>query len=155
MNEIDLSLDIKSWIWTLAGSYNLRSDTEGYTDVLFGMRMLDMTNTLDATFSSAGPLPFPPRSGVKEVSVTNWDAIVGLKGRYYFGAERRWFLPYYVDVGGGQSKLTWQINGGVGYKFDWGSVFGTYRYLDYQFKSGGAVQSLNLSGGLVGVAFQF
>jgi len=43
----------------------------------------------------------------------------------------------------------------VGYKFDWGSVFATYRYLDYQFKSGGALQSMNMNGGLIGVAFQF
>ena len=97
----------------------------------------------------------PTRSGEASVDGTNWDAIVGLKGRYYFGAERKWFLPYYVDVGSGQSKLTWQINAGVGYTYDWGSVFATWRYLDYDFKSGDALQSMSMSGALVGMAFQF
>jgi hypothetical protein len=39
-------------------------------------------------------------------SVNNWDAIVGLKGRATFGEEHRWFVPYYLDVGTGESSLT-------------------------------------------------
>jgi hypothetical protein len=114
---------------------------------------LDMKSTVWSLASSIPELP--TRSGEASVDGTNWDAIVGLKGRYYFGAERKWFLPYYADAGSGQSKLTWQINAGVGYKFDWGSVLATWRYLDYEFKSGNAMQSMNMNGGLVGVAFQF
>ncbi len=51
------------------------------------------------------------------------------------GDERKWFVPFYVDVGTGQSKLTWQINAGVGYQFDWGALVASWRYLDYSFKS--------------------
>jgi hypothetical protein len=151
----NLQLDVKSTVWSLAGLYNLASTPENTTDLLFGARLLDMKQTLK--WSLVGPLPGSPlaQSGQASVDGNNWDAIVGIKGRYYLGAERKWFLPYYADVGGGQSKLTWQVNGGVGYKFDWGSVFATYRYLDYQFKSGQALQSMTMSGGLLGVAFQF
>jgi hypothetical protein len=113
-----------------------------------------MKQTLNWSLASSIP-ELPTRSGEASVDATDWDAIVGIKGRYCFGAERKWFLPYYADVGGGQSKLTWQVNAGVGYKFGWGSTFLTYRYLDYQFKSGNALQSMNMSGGLIGVAFQF
>ena len=150
----NLGLDVKSTVWSLAGIYNLTSTPENTTDLLFGARMLNMKQTLNWSLASSIP-ELPTRSGEASVDGNNWDAIVGLKGRYYLGAERRWFLPYYADVGGGQSKLTWQVNAGVGYKFDWGSVFATYRYLDYQFKSGGALQSMNMNGGLIGVAFQF
>ena len=150
----NLGLDVKSTVWSLAGIYNLSATPENTTDLLFGARMLNMKQTLNWSLASSIPeLPTP--SGQASVDGTDWDAIVGLKGRYYFGAERKWFLPYYADVGGGQSKLTWQVNAGVGYRFDWGSVFATYRYLDYQFKSGNALQSMNMNGGLVGVAFQF
>ena len=114
---------------------------------------LDVKSTVWSLASSVPELP--TRSGEASVDGTNWDAIVGLKGRYYFGAERKWFLPYYVDVGTGQSKLTWEINAGVGYTFDWGSVVATWRYLDYNFKSGDALQSMNMNGALIGVAFQF
>jgi len=150
----DLSLDVKSTVWTLAGLYNLSSTAENTTDLLFGARMLNMKQTLSWSLATAIP-ELPARSGQASVDGTDWDAIVGLKGRYYFGAERKWFLPYYADVGTGQSKLTWQVNAGVGYSFDWGSVFATYRYLDYEFKSGNALQSLTMNGALVGVAFQF
>ena len=150
----NLSLDVKSTVWTLAGIYNLTSTPENTTDLLFGARMLTMKQTLNWSLASSIP-ELPTRSGEASVDGTNWDAIVGLKGRYYLGAERKWFLPYYVDVGAGQSKLTWQMNAGVGYKFDWGSTVLTYRYLDYDFKSGNALQSMNMSGVLLGVAFQF
>ncbi len=152
----NLGLDVKTTVWTLSGFYNLASAPDNTTDLLFGARMLDMKQTLNWSLTADVPgYPTIGRSGEASVSGTNWDAVVGLKGRYYLGAERKWFLPYYVDVGTGQSQLTWQVNGGVGYKFDWGSAFLTYRYLDYQFKSGQALQSFNLSGALIGVAFQF
>ena len=150
----NLGLDVKSTVWTLAGLYNLSSTPENTTDLLFGTRMLNMKQTLNWSLASSIP-ELPTRSGEASVDGTDWDAIVGLKGRYYLGAERKWFLPYYVDVGAGQSKLTWQVNAGVGYKFDWGSTVLTYRYLDYDFKSGNALQSMNMSGVLLGVAFQF
>ncbi len=151
----NLGLDVKSTVWTLSGLYNLTSTPENTTDLLFGARMLDMKQTLN--WSLIGPLPGSPlaQSGQASVDGNNWDAIVGIKGRYYLGTERKWFLPYYADVGAGQSQLTWQVNGGVGYKFDWGSVFATYRYLDYQFKSGQALQSMTMNGALLGVAFQW
>jgi hypothetical protein len=150
----DLSLDVKSTVWTLAGLYNLSSTPDSTTDLLFGTRMLNLKQTLDWSLATAIP-ELPTRSGQASVDGTDWDAIVGLKGRYYFGDERKWFLPYYADVGTGQSKLTWQINAGVGYRFDWGSLFANYRYLDYQFKSGKAVESMTMNGALIGVAFQF
>jgi hypothetical protein len=55
-------------------------------------------------------------------------------------------VPFYLDVGTGQSQLTWQISGGIGYSFTWGSVFATWRYLDYKFQSGKPLDSTNMSG---------
>jgi hypothetical protein len=150
----NLTLDIKSWIWTLAGIYSLKDDAEGRTDLIFGARMLDMTNSLGYTLDPLGAVG-SPRAGSAEVSVTNWDAVIGLKGRAMLGSERKWFVPYYVDVGTGESKLTWQVNAGIGYQFDWGSVLATWRYLDYDFKSESKVQNLSFSGPTVGVLFKF
>ncbi len=150
--QADARLDIKSWIWTLTGLYGLKNDSEGSLDLLFGARQLDMTNTLD--WSLAGPGPLDP-SGSKEVSASYWDGVVGLKGKALLGAERKWFIPYYVDVGTGESKLTLQVNAGIGYQFDWGSVLATWRYLDYDFKSDSKVQSMSFNGPTIGVAFKF
>lgn len=150
----DLSLDVKSIAWSMAGIYNLTSTSENTTDLLFGARMLDMKQTLNWSLANS-IAELPTRNGEASVDGTDWDAIVGLKGRYFLGAEHNWFLPYYVDVGTGESSLTWQVNAGVGYRFDWGSTFATWRYLDYDFKSGNALQSMTMDGALVGVAFQF
>lgn len=152
----NLSLDVKTTAWTLAGLYNLSATPENTTDLLFGARLLDMQNTLDYTLDVVPPQhPGLAKSGKLQADGANWDAIVGLKGRYYLGADRKWFLPYYLDLGAGESKFTWQINAGVGYQFDWGAVYATWRYLDYDFKSGQALQSMNLNGGLIGVSIRF
>lgn len=148
----DADLDVKSWIWTLAGVYGLKNDNEGTMDLLFGTRLLDMTNTVD--WSLAGPGPLDP-SGSKKVSDSYWDAIIGLKGRALLGDDRRWFIPYYLDVGTGQSQLTWQINAGLGYRFDWGSMLATWRYMDYDFKSSSHVQSMSFNGPTIGLVFKF
>jgi hypothetical protein len=126
------------------------------TDLIFGVRLLDLKQTLSWSFNgNIAGLPLPGRTGVSEATLDNWDGIIGVKGRAYLDGERRWFIPYYVDIGTGQSKLTWQANAGVGYRFDWGSLIASWRYLDYQMKSGLVVQSLTANGALVGVTFSF
>jgi len=49
----------------------------------------------------------------------------------------------------------WQIAGGIGYTADWGSVFATWRYLDYSFKSGNKLDDFSLNGPMVGVTFRW
>jgi hypothetical protein len=152
----DLNLDIKSWIWTVAGTYNLVSKPDYTLDMVGGARLLDMTNKLDYAFSaSASGHPLAGRSGTAEVTGSFWDAIVGVKGRANFGDDRKWFIPYYLDVGTGQSKLTWSVNAGLGYEFGWGAVLATWRYMDYSFKSGSKIESINFNGPTIGVAFSW
>ena len=86
---------------------------------------------------------------------TYWDVVVGAKGQYRFGSNGEWSIPWYVDVGTGESKLTYQALAGVAYKFNWGQVIGAWRYLDYDFKSGSDLESINFNGPMVGVAFNW
>jgi len=152
--SLNADLDIKTWIWTIAGTYQLKNDNDGGMDLLFGARMLDMTNRLKWSNVSVIGIPIAA-SGTSEVNSTNWDAIVGLKGRAYLGEDRKWFVPYYADIGTGESRLTWQVNAGVGYQFDWGAVVGSWRYLSYNFKSGSLIDNQSFSGPLVGMVFKF
>ncbi len=153
--DSNLVLDLKNWIWTTAGTYRFAS-TPAYTaDLLAGARMLDMQQTLSWSLNgNLGPLPIA-RSGSSRLDMNNWDAIVGVKGAASFGAQREWFVPYYLDIGAGESKLTWQANLGIGYKFGWGALVASWRYLDYEMKSDQAIQSLTMNGPLVGAVFQF
>ena len=76
-----------------------------------------------------------------------------MKGRLRFGANREWFVPYYADVGTGDSDVTWQAIGGIGYSFKWGQVIAAWRYLDYKFKESSAIEKLNFNGPAIGVGF--
>src|ERR1051326_8070423 len=84
-----------------------------------------------------------------------WDAIVGLRGRFKFGEAGAWFVPYYLDIGAGTSKLTGQSLLGVGYAFKWGELLGTYRYVLYDMKDDGLLQDIRFAGPAIGATFRF
>jgi hypothetical protein len=149
------TLDIKGTVWELAGTYRAVSDPGMTIDLLGGVRMLDYKQTLGWEFSAdLGPIA-PDRSGNSELHPTNWDGIVGAKGRFAFGDRHQWFVPWYVDAGTGDSDFTWQAIGGLGYSFGWGDVLGGWRYLDYKLKSGSRLEDATFNGPMVGVAFHW
>jgi hypothetical protein len=55
----------------------------------------------------------------------------------------------------GDSQLTWQAFGGVGYRFKYCDVIGGYRYIDWNFNGSMGFGDLYTSGPLVGVRFVF
>jgi hypothetical protein len=151
----NFNLDIKSTIWTIAGEYRIATDPTASVDLLAGARLADVRQSLGWNFSAdLGPLN-PSRSGNKDVNISDWDAIVGAKGRVAISDDRAWFVPWYADVGAGQSELTWQAIGGIGYSFKWGEIIGAWRYMDYKFKSGSPIEKLTLNGPAIGVAFRW
>jgi hypothetical protein len=150
------SLDIKATVWTLAANYRVLAAPDAAYDVFAGARLVDVTEKLGWEFSAnVGPVVGPGQTGSSQTKLDNWDAIVGLKGRFNFGQNREWFIPYYVDIGTGNSNFTWQAVAGIGYAFRWGEVVAAWRYLDYDFKSGTRIESLNLNGPAIGVAFRW
>jgi hypothetical protein len=152
----NLDLGIKGTLWTIAGEYLVLSDPSTTLYVLGGARLLDVKETLSYSLTAdIGPFVGPGRSGSSEVKQSYWDAVVGVKGRYNFGDRRQWFIPFYADIGTGESDLTYQLFGGVGYQFSWGSVLAGWRYIDYDFKSSSPIQSLDFNGPMIGVAFNW
>jgi hypothetical protein len=152
----DLSLDFKGLVWTVAGEYRVVADPQWSVDLLAGARLLKVRPTLGYSITGdLGPIVLPGRSGSKQVDESLWDGIVGVKGRYAFGEDRRWFVPFYLDAGTGQTRLTWQGAAGVGYAFHWGEVVAMYRYLDWNADSGDPIRNLNMGGPLVGVTFRW
>jgi hypothetical protein len=154
--DADLRLDITGWLWTLTGSYALVQQERVSMDVLAGVRMLDLEETLRWQLNGdISTLPLPGRSGAGSAEATQWDAIVGVKGRASFGAEGNWYVPYYLDVGTGDSDLTWQGMVGLGYSFDSVDVTGVWRYLDYDLGDDSAITSIDFNGPALGVTFRF
>jgi len=87
------------------------------------------------------------------VSDSIWDGIVGVKG--HVNLSKNWYLPHYADIGTGSSNVTWQVFGGVGYRFKRLDLVAAYRYMDYNFDDSDAFADLNLHGPFVGVKFRF
>jgi hypothetical protein len=152
----DLDFKLKGLVWTIAGEYQIASGREFNVDVLAGARLLDLKPRLSWSLSgNVSSIPTAGRGGSHEINSENWDGIVGLKGRYVFGDNLQWYVPFYADVGAGDSDLTWQAAAGLGYAFNWGDVVAMWRYLDYNMKSGRAVSDINFNGPMIGVVFRW
>lgn len=79
--------------------------------------------------------------------------MIGVKGNV--DLNKQWYVPYYLDVGTGQSDFTWQALAGLGYRFHWGDVSLSYRHIGWQFGSNKRIDRLNLSGPLLAATFRF
>jgi len=147
----DASADVKSLILHLGGGYNLYNREDTTVDFIFGARYLDLSMDLLFTFDLGLPdlEPTLPLSESGEV----WDAFIGLKGNISLGD--RWFIPYYADVGTGDSDFTWQATAGIAYKAaDWADIALVYRYLAWDI-GGDVIDDLDFSGPALGVIFRF
>ena len=144
----DANLELTGWVWTLGGSYTVWHDKKSHLDLLAGARLLSLETEVGLTGGGPGQL-----DRTLSESVDLWDGIVGAKGR--LSLNEHWFLPYYVDVGTGDTELTWQAMAGVGYEFGWGDVMLDYRYLEYDEGSDGLLRNIGFGGAMLGAAFQF
>lgn len=154
--DADLDFGITGWLWSLTASHALLDSESLALNVVGGVRMLDLEENLHWTFNGdISGLPLSGRSGSAMAKDTQWDAIVGIKGRASFGTQHRWFVPYQLDVGTGESDLTWQAMAGLGYGFESIDLLGVWRYVDYDLGDSQPIKSINFSGPALGVTFRF
>jgi hypothetical protein len=145
-----VSLDIEAWVLHFAGGYNLYSKGKSRLDLIGGARYLDFDQTMFLSLQSLGP----DQSRTISESLTAFDGIVGLMGNAALG--ERWFIPYYLDVGAGESKFTWQATAGIGYRA--GRVVDlalVYRHLEWDIDSAPITDDINFSGPTLGIIFRW
>ena len=144
------NLDLEAWVLHLAGGYELYSSDSSRLDLIVGARYLDLGMDLFLELESLGP----GQSRTISESLTAWNGIVGLKGQASLG--ERWYLPYYVDVGVGDSELTWQGIAGVGFRAGnaWDLAL-VYRHLEWDLDSASVIDDINISGPTLGVIFRW
>jgi len=151
----DLDWTFKGTIWTVAGEYRFVADPAATIDALAGVRWFDVrTKTSWSISGNLGPILPEGRTGTRENNSSVFDGIVGVKGRLALGASD-WSVPFFADVGAGESKLTWQAAAGISYGFKWGEISALYRYLSYEMKSGKDLQDITFSGPMVGATFRW
>jgi hypothetical protein len=152
----DLKWRLEGVSWTVGAQYRISSSPTFTFDVLGGARVLDIKRSSSWTISGdLGPLPPASRTGSNKEKSTLLDGIVGLRARATLGEGSAWSVPFYVDIGTGDSKRTWQAATGIRYAFGWGDVSALYRVLDYELKSGEAIEQVRFNGPMVGATFRW
>lgn len=150
----NFKLRAKTTLLTLTANYQLQSKPEQNVGLIFGARLDDTRQKLGWELSSSltGPAAL---SGTTKISKRNLDAVVGVSGRWRFGGNLRWFVPYYADAGAGDSRFTGQAIVGVGHVYPWGDVVAAWRYIVYEYRSDSAISRLSFSGPAIGVTWRF
>jgi len=139
-------VNMTGWVVNLQGARNVLDAERASVDILAGARYLDFDSELTLSVGGA-PLPTARQSG------SVWDGVIGVKGNV--NVTKKWYLPYYLDAGTGQSDLTWQAAGGVGYRFNCCDVVLVYRHMYWDFKSDSALKDISFSGPALGGVFKF
>jgi len=153
LNE-DVNFGLRALVWTAGASWTVARGNGWNLDLGGGVRYAGIRTSLDWNFS--GPNGVLGRSGGTSDNINFWDGVAVAYGSVSLDSERRWFVPYYVDVGAGnQSNWTTMEYAGLGYRFDWGSVFVVYKNLYYNASSGKTVENLTMGGPAFGVNFRW
>jgi len=147
--DVDARVKTKGWVLNLLGAYNLYATDKAGLDLVFGARYIDLE--LDFDLGVAAGQYNVQRSFSQKGN--SWDAVAGFKGR--LNLDDRWYIPYYADIGTGESDLTWQLFGGVGYAFDWGDVSLVYRHIEWDFGSDSKIDNINFSGPALAATWRF
>jgi hypothetical protein len=149
-----VNLDMKAWIVTSAVQYRVVEQQDFIMSSFVGARYLYLKPSLSWYFSRDPDDPTVPRGGERSLSGDKVDAIIGFKGQWMFGEHRAWAIPVYADVGGGGSKLTWQLAGGVAYHWEAWEFGALYRKINYHINSSG-VTDLSIAGPMIGAVYRW
>ena len=144
--NVNWNLELTSKLYGFYGGYNLSDANNMRVDVIGGMRYFSLE--LDATRSGGRIL-----NGTLSSEVENYDAVIGVKGEYTINSN--WYVPYLFDIGAGDSDLTWQASASLAYRFGWGDVIATYRYMHYDKGDSFLIEDFDLYGPKLGVVFHF
>ena len=149
--------DLQALVFELAGAYSVYRNENSNFDLLAGLRYVSFEG--DASLNITAPFPGWVASRNFSETESYVDPIVGFKGKFEFGKNKKWYLPYYFDIGGFSidSDLTLQAFAGIGYRFtDWFSTVLGYRYMYYDFGDDSKlVEDVNFYGGTLGFSFSF
>jgi hypothetical protein len=152
--SLNTDMDLKGGFVTLAGLYSLGHGQDGYADLIFGGRYLWLKNNLGWNFNFSGDHFGLANSGHVSSQTHVSDALVGIRGRWIPGGGN-WYIPYYLDLGSGDSDLTSQAAVGVGYAFGWGDLSFAWRYVTYKRNDNALLQRLTLQGPALGLTWHF
>jgi hypothetical protein len=156
-SQRDGETSLKGGLLQLGGGRTVARLPRASIDAIAGLRYLGVSGSLDASMQTSVGLHGPSVSPAIHVSQRQdiFDGFVGVRGRVSLTEDGRWYVPFYLDVGTGTSKVTWQVMTGLGYAMKWGDVNASYRYLAFHGSGDQLVQTLRLNGPAISATFRF
>jgi len=143
------SVDVTSETFAglLGVGYAVLENQNGHLDVVGGAKVW----SVDTDLSFNGGL----LGGIKREDSATWvDAVVGLRGNYFFTPEI--YATGWGLVGGGGADVDWDVGLGLGYKFnDTISAVAGYRALGVDYENDGFIFDVVQRGPILGVSFHF
>ena len=148
---------LKATLWNVTGGYALVEDSAYRLDAIAGLRVGRLEANVDWTLSASVTLPdgtpVLARSGSLGASRDVVDGVIGARGRWQI--DSRWAVPWYVDIGTGTSRFTWQAFAGASYAFGWGELLFAWRHLGLQDQDREVFRRVTLGGPTLGATFRF
>ena len=156
LNQVSLSLiniEMEAWVITPAAAYTVLDAEILQLDLLVGARYL----YIETETKLREVRPLGTRDTSPSESNDAWDGIVGARGNVKL--NEKWSLPFHFDVGTGDTDLTWQAFGGIGYTINSVELVAGYRHLEWDFDDsdpGGEIfDDLYISGPVLGLRYLF
>lgn len=141
-------VDLQTWIVTSTVGYRVLDHEKGKLRIIAGARYLSLDLDVDVDLAA-----FPPDSRNISDSSSISDGILGVNGEITLNEQ--WYLPFYLDIGTGDSDLTWQAALSVGYRFSSFDLIAGYRYLTWDLNGHPALDDLTVNGPYAGIRFSF
>ena len=151
--NLDVEAGLRMSILTLAPTYTLMNNDIGNLDILAGARYTSTRVNL-AYQLTAPPTPLN-RGGGRWPTWVSTDFIMGVKGMFRLTHDGKWYVPYEGDIGDGDRNWQWNAYLGVGYHFHWGDVTLGCRNISYNTQNGQRIDSVRLTGPLLGALMRF
>ncbi len=143
------AVGVKGTVFQLAGGYQLVDNESISMHGIFGARYLKLEADIGLNLTT----PLGGRSVNLHRDGDSWDAIVGGRGRAKI--DKNWFVPFYADIGTGNSDLTWQVFTGIGYNFGRSDLVLGYRHIAWDFNDGSILSEIAFSGPDIQYIYRF
>lgn len=137
--------ELTTWVFGGYVGYNLLESGTHTIDAIAGLRYLSLEADISLSLNNLQRSVSP--------SAEFYDGVIGVQG--ITNINENWYVPYHFDIGAGDSDLTALASAGLGYRFGWGDVRLSYRYLYYDEGTDALVNSLDAYGPQIGVTFHF
>ena len=156
--NLNTRTDLDGLSWTITGGYQLVAEERSNVTAFVGARYfgVDAGSSWDLTaeISIPGTGVILPSQGQVGTDVDLWDALIGVRGGVDLG-EGNWSALYHLDIGSGDSDLTWNAILGLSYAYGWGDLLLAYRHLEYDQSSDKLLQDFSFGGPGIGARFRF